>query len=98
MDPTIVKGSSIARPVCMVMSRAAFCSFVSFSESLGSPGMEELLLEKKLARALRGFDHCFDERDAQLSFFEFHDAVDGAASRRCHRVFQQRRMIARFEH
>src|SRR5689334_9845925 len=98
MDPTIVKGSSIARPDLMVLSRAALCSCVSFSESLGSSGMEELLLEKQFAGAFRRFHYGFDERDTQLSFFEFHDSVDGATGWRRHRVFQQRRMVARFEH
>jgi hypothetical protein len=36
-----------------------------------------------------GFDDRLDQRDPQLPFFEFEDAVNRAARRRRYRVFQQ---------
>ena len=58
---------------------------------VSSPG---LLLEEQLAGTLRGLHHRLDERDAQLPFFEFEDAVDGAARWSGHCILQQRWMIA----
>jgi hypothetical protein len=57
----------------------------------------QLLFKEKLTGALRGLHHSLDERDAQLPFFQFHDAVDGAARGSGHRVFQQCWMIAGFK-
>lgn len=48
--------------------------------------------------ALGGAHNGFDEGDAQTAFFEFKDAVDGAASRGGDGVFQQRWMVAGLEH
>src|ERR1700730_1306222 len=54
-------------------------------------------LEEQFAGAVRGLYYGFDEGDTELPFFQFEDAVDGAAGWRRHRVFQQGRVIAGFE-
>jgi hypothetical protein len=56
--------------------------------SMSPVGRVLSFLEKQFAGALRGFHYSFDQRYAQLAFFEFEDAVDGAAGRRGHGVFQ----------
>src|SRR2546421_5769332 len=38
-----------------------------------------LLLEEKFAGAVGGFYYGFDQGDAEFAFFEFQDAIDGAA-------------------
>src|SRR5229473_6636222 len=57
-----------------------------------------LFVEQQFAGAMRGLHHRFDQRDAQLPFFQLEDAVDGAARRSGHRVFQQRRVITGLKH
>ena len=54
-------------------------------------------LEEQFPGAECGFDDCLDERDTQLPFFEFEDAVNRAARRRRYRVFQQRWMVSRLQ-
>src|SRR5882672_8513693 len=66
-------------------------------ESASHEGFPLLFLEEQLAGSVRGLYHCFDQRDAQLPFLEFEDAVDGAARWRGNGVFQQRWMVAGFE-
>ena len=61
------------------------------------PGVLRYPAASCLARS-RGAHHGFDERDAQAAFFEFEDAVDGAAGGSGYGVFEQRRMVAGFEH
>src|SRR6266849_7003630 len=57
-----------------------------------------LFVEQQFAGAVRGLHFRLDERDAQLPFFQLEDAVDRAARRSGHRVFQQRRVITSFKH
>ncbi len=52
----------------------------------------------QLLGAFGGAHHGFDESDAQAAFFQFEDAVDGAAGGRGDFVFEQRGMVAGFEH
>ena len=47
-----------------------------------------LFLEKQFTRAMCSFHYGFDERHAELSFLEFHDAVNGASGRRGYRIFE----------
>src|SRR5215469_4346948 len=55
------------------------------------------LPEGEFLRPLRGFDYRLNEGDAQFSFFQFEDAVDGAAGGSGDGVFEQRRVVAGFE-
>ena len=48
--------------------------------------MPVLLFEQQFARAAGGFDDRLDQRDPEFPFFEFEDAVDGAAGRGSDRV------------
>src|SRR5581483_9913832 len=60
-----------------------------------SPAMSS---RRQLPRPLRSPHHGLDQRHAQSAFFQFQNAVDRTSSRRGHFVFQQRRMVSRFEH
>lgn len=59
--------------------------------------MKELLFEEKFPGSLRSFHYGLDERDAELTFLEFHDAVNGAASGSGDGIFEQGGVIAGFE-
>src|SRR5215471_15348589 len=85
--PTSVKGSSMARPAFTVISRASFSAGVSFSGSLESSAIEELLFKEQFAGTLSGLHHGFDQRYAQLPFFELEDTVNRATGGRRHCVF-----------
>ena len=52
-------------------------------------------LEEQFPGAVCSFDDRLDERDTQLPFFEFEDAVNRAARWGRYRVFQQRWMVSR---
>ena len=58
--------------------------------------MPVLLFEQQFPRAAGGFDDRLDQRDPEFPFFEFEDAVDGAAGRRSDSVLEQRGMVAGF--
>src|SRR5207253_10510619 len=94
----MVKGSSIANADSFVTSLATFSDFNNFGESFGSSVMTNLFLKQEFAGAAGGFDYGFDERDAELAFFEFQNAVDRAAGGRGHGVLQPRRVIAGFKY
>src|SRR5262249_38263769 len=53
-----------------------------------------LLFKQELAGAARSFHDRLDQRDAEFALFKFENAVDGAASRSSHGVFEERGMIA----
>ncbi len=55
----------------------------------------DALAEEQFLGALRGLDHGLDQGDAQAAFFQFEDAIHGAARRGGDGVLQQRGMIAR---
>jgi hypothetical protein len=48
--------------------------------------------------ALRGLHDRFDQRDPELSFFEFHNRINRAAGGSGDGIFQERGMIAGLEH
>ena len=52
----------------------------------------------QLLRPLGCTHHRLNQSHAQTAFFQFENAVDGAASRRSHRVLEQCRMVAGFQH
>ena len=56
-----------------------------------------LFFKQQLAGAARGFHDRLDERDAEFAFFEFENAVDGAARRSSHGVLEERGVIAESE-
>src|SRR6266849_6603156 len=83
------------------MSRGDSRAFFPFNEESYHKPQDidsRSFLEEEFAGAVRGLDHRFDERDAELAFFKFQNAVNGAAGRRGDRVFEQRRVIAGLEH
>src|ERR1700757_1974930 len=59
---------------------------------------EGLLFEEQFSRALRSLHHSFNQRDAQFPFFQFEDAVNRAAGGGGDGIFQQRGMVAGFQH
>src|SRR5207249_865086 len=78
-------------------------SYQTARDSLTSLGMTRrrrarLFFKQQLAGAVRGFNNGLNERDAKLSFFEFKDAVDGAAGWSSHCIFEERGMIAGLQH
>src|SRR5216684_6317236 len=101
----MVNGNSIASAACeeYFFSFATSGVFGSLLFGVSSKAIRtsclitDLLLEEQFAGALRGLHHRFDQRDAQLPFFELHDAVNRAACGSGHCVLQQRRMVAGFE-
>jgi len=54
--------------------------------------------ECQFFRSLRRPHDCLDEGYAQFAFFQFHDAVNGAARRGGYSILEQSRMVAGFEH
>ena len=46
---------------------------------------------------MRSFHHRLNQGDPEFAFFEFHDAIDGAASGRGNRVFQQSGVVPCFQ-
>src|SRR6185369_10512511 len=61
-------------------------------------GTAQLFFKQQLASAARSFHDRLDECDAEFAFLEFENAVYGAARRSSHGVFEQRGMIACFQH
>lgn len=85
--------------------RSFFCfqarshsSALRFPAYISSASRIKSFLEEQFPGAECGFDDRLDQRDAQLPFFEFEDAVNRAARRRRYRVFQQRWMVSRLQH
>jgi len=58
----------------------------------------ELFFKQKFAGALRSFHYGLDEGNAQLPFFQFKDAVNGASGGSSHGVLQERGVVAGFQH
>src|SRR5215469_14053078 len=57
-----------------------------------------LFFEQQLTSAARRLHDRFDQRDAKLAFLELENAVDSASRGSSHRVFEERGVIARFQH
>jgi len=74
--------------------RSFFCfqarshsSALRFPAYISSASRIKSFLEEQFPGAECGFDDRLDQRDAQLPFLEFEDAVNRAARRRRYRVF-----------
>src|SRR6266436_4407521 len=75
--------------LCITPSQAACCHYCqSWARSF---------LEKQFSSAAGGLHDRFDERHAELAFFELHDSVNGASRGRGYGVLQQGGVIAGFQ-
>src|SRR6516225_163459 len=96
--PTRVKGNSSASAEFSANFRAFFSPGVR-SAPLGfsSVGIKSLL-EEEFSGAAGGLDHGLNKGNPKLAFFKLQNTVNGTAGGRGDRVFEQRRMVAGFEH
>ena len=81
-----------------------YCGLIFHMSSTGNAEPENPRNDShRLARgqflgSLCGFYYGFNQRDSELAFFEFHDAVDSAAGGGGDGVFEKSGMIASFKH